>query len=201
MEHSGLFNICVSGFTQTRGTFHGILKLREQLIDSGFSQGPKLRVWYLPWTTNWSDVAQDLQTVAYHTGCRPMINLCGYSYGGWGAVEFARKLAEHGIVVHCLTLCDPVARPRWWPRPLPAATSMLGRDYSFHISIPTNVRKVHEFYQKENRPQGHILDLTEHTQRGKEVQLYYPHQLMDDHETFHECVMREARGMYASLQA
>lgn len=185
--------ICVSGFTQTRGNYHGILHLREQLITAGHAAGPTRRVWYLSWLARWRLVAQDLAIVAVQRGLRPVVGVAGYSYGGAGALRLCAALEQVGIEVAVLTLADPVGRRWWWPRPLPAVTSLLGRDVAFTLPVPGNVRRVNEFYQTENRPQGHRLRLTStQTTRGIYQQLAHHHAQMDDAPEFHACVLAEA---------
>jgi hypothetical protein len=186
------FHICVSGFTQDRGYYHGILRLREALVDAGHADGKTGRVWYETWTANWGMVAADLSQVCITHGYIPVVTVSGYSYGGYGAINVCKELALRGIDVQVLNLCDPVGRRWWWPRPLPAITSMLSRDMAFTLPIPGNVLIVNEFFQKTNRPQGHRIKLTDGTKRGVYVQLDRTHQRMDDAPEFHECVLREA---------
>jgi len=187
------FYICVSGFTQTRGTFHGILKLREELISNGYSEGIKQRVWYLPWTSNWKSIAEDLVTVCAHHGVKSVVLISGYSYGGWGAIKLAEALDSKGVEVQSMVLSDPVSRPGWWPRPLPAFSSLLGRKYSHNLIIPPNVKNVFSFYQTNNRPQGHRLVTSNGTTAKIPVQLNKTHDRMDDAREFHGQVKKEAR--------
>ncbi len=191
------FYICISGFTQTRGTFHGILKLREELLVAGHSSGTCSRVWYLPWTSDWGQVASDLSIVCNRYGFKPLVLIAGYSYGGWGAIQLAIALMKVGIDVQDMILSDAVARPWYWPRPLPALTSMLGRSWSFPMQIPPNVIRLHEYYQQEDRPQGHRLLFGEETALQTSVKLWKigGHQEMDDVLEFHECVLKQAKLM------
>lgn len=187
-------NVIASGYTQTRGTYHGLLKLREELILDGHN-GINSRVWYCPWTASYKDVAEDLQTICVKHGLVPVVNAAGYSYGGWWVLRFCEELMTRGIRVPALTLCDPVARPRWWPRPLPAATSMLSRNYSPRLTVPENVDDVYELWQSDVRPMGHRLRVSERTEVKLSQQLFKPHVRMDDDELFHECVKQRAREL------
>jgi pimeloyl-ACP methyl ester carboxylesterase len=195
---NALFCICVSGFTQSRGTYHGILRLREELIADGFNNGTAHRVWYLPWVANWQQVARDMQAVCTQHGLRPKVVLTGYSYGGWGALQMARELEPLGIEVTVLVLCDPVGRPWYWPRPLPAATSMCSRYVAFQLKVPPNVRQLHSYYQVKNRPQGHRLACVPPTVASNPIELRYTHDRMDDAPEYRGRVMKEARAVRAA---
>lgn len=191
--------ICISGFKQTRGRHNGILELREELIAAGHNSGIESRVWYLPWTSNWSDVAGDLSIICAQHGLTPNVLIAGYSYGGWGAIRLCNSLWERGIKVQALILSDPVARP-WYMSSipivcLPSITSMLGREYSFSMRIPGNVRELYEYYQTTNRPQGHRLIISNGTDYVHSVKLNKRHDQMDDAKEFHGCVLKCASGM------
>ena len=187
------FIICVSGFTQSRGYFHGILKLRESLIINGMADGPRRRVWYLTWKSNFDRVAADLAIICTQHGYKPVVMIAGYSYGGWGALQLARALERKGIAVESMALSDPVGRPWWWPRPLPAMTSMISRRYAFKLKVPPNVHKCHTYYQTRNRPQGHQVVPTNGTEMTHPIRLNYTHQRMDDASEFHGRVLSEAK--------
>lgn len=193
-QYNALFVICVSGFTQHAGYFHGILKLREQLLDAGFANGSHQRVIYLTWKADFHRVAQELSIVCNHQGFKPAVVLAGYSYGGWGAIQLASQLERVGIDVFSLVLSDPVGRQWWWPRPLPAITSMLGRNNAFKLDVPANVHRCVSFYQTVNRPQGHQLRPANGTKMVEPVQLAVTHQRMDDAEQFHQAVLAEANS-------
>jgi pimeloyl-ACP methyl ester carboxylesterase len=199
MSNKALFVILVSGFTQNRGYFHGILKLREALIADGHSDGAARRVWYMTWKTNWNRVANELGILAAQHGFTPHVVLAGYSYGGWGALQLARQLGDSGIDVDSLILCDPVGRPAWWPRPLPAATSMLGRNWAPKLTVPANVHVCHSYYQQENRPQGHQLKPENGNELTNPIKLKVTHQRMDDAKEFYGRVRQEAARVSESL--
>lgn len=195
-----IIHICVSGFTQDRGYYHGILKLREELIAAGHASGPHRRVWYETWTANWEQLAADLSQVCIQHGFIPVVTVSGYSYGGFGATRLCFALEKRGIEVRVLTLCDPVGRRWWWPRPMPALTSLLSRDLAFTLPIAANVKLVNEFWQQENRPQGHRLHLIGETKRGVYQQLPYKHARMDDAVEFHDCVMQHADEIRTEIE-
>lgn len=186
------FYINISGYTQTRGTFHGILKLREELMASGYSDGIKQRVWYLPWTSNFQQIATDLVTVCAHHGVSPIVLISGYSYGGWGAIQLANQLDGKGVGVQVMVLSDPVSRPNWLPRFIPAASSLLGRRFSRKLVVPPNVKNLFSFYQVQNRPQGHKLVVSNGTKVDVPIKLQKKHNRMDDTQEFHDRVIREA---------
>ena len=200
MSHRHIItHICISGFTQHRGYMHGILRLREELISAGHAAGPLRRVWYLNWKANWKQVAADLVSVAVMRGVRPVVTVAGYSYGGFGALQLCGALQSHGIEVQVLTLSDPVGRRWWWPRPLPAITSMLSRDMAFTLPVPANVKLLNVYYQRRNRPQGHRLRLEGETLRGVYKELELTHARMDDAPEFHQCVMSAANAVQAEV--
>lgn len=182
----------ISGFTQHAGYFHGILHLREMLIDAGHNNGRRRRVEYSTWEADAHRLAVELSMVSNRLGCRPKVGIASYSYGGWKSLKFCQELDRIGIDVDFLVISDPVGRSSWWPEPLPAATSLLGRDYAFSLSVPPRVKRVVEFYQKKNRPQGHRLKINETTTLLESHELQYRHQRMDDSPEFHQAVLDEA---------
>lgn len=191
----GVTTILVSGFTQRLGRVNGLLRLRETLVEEGFNCGPRWRTYYLGWRSDFAQVASDVANCALIHGVRPRINLCGYSYGGWGALKLAAELEDRGIEVPVLTLVDPVARAPWVPRPIPTPSSMLSRFWSRRLRVPANVGMVHEFYQRVNRPQGHRLVLEPVTRIGSSTELDLRHDQMDDAAPVHHCVIEAARGL------
>lgn len=192
MTRYALFCILVSGYTQSRGTYHGILRLREELVAAGFNDGTTKRVWYVTWKTNWKRLARDLATVCTVHGLKPKVLVAGYSYGGWGALRLAKALEPLGVDVDVMVLSDPVGRPWWWPRPLPAITSLLSRYWAWKLRVAPNVHLLHSYYQQTNRPQGHLLKATNGTKMTPPVKLPKPHERMDDAAEFHGQVSVEA---------
>jgi len=197
----GVTTILVSGFTQQLGRVNGILRLRETLVEDGFNCGPRWRTYYLEWRADFGQVASDVANCAVIHRVRPRVNLCGYSYGGWGALRLAEELEARGIEVPVLTLVDPVARAPWVPRPIPTPSSMLPRYWSRLLLVPANVGMVHEFYQRTNRPQGHRLVLSPSTQIGSSTELDLRHDQMDDAAVVHECVIDAAHWLKAIVTA
>jgi len=191
------FHFCISGFTQNRGYCHGILRLREELILAGHYNDTKARVAYWTWDMDFELVASELQIVCTRAGVKPIVGVYGYSYGGWGSLKFARALNKRGIEVRAMVLADPVGRPWFWPAPLPAATSMLSRDYAFALEVPANVEKCIGFYQKSNRPQGHrlVAELSAVTEIIETELTGHTHVQMDDAQDFHDAVLLEANAI------
>ena len=191
----GVTTILVSGFTQRLGRMSGILRLRETLVELGFNADQRWRTYYLDWRADFEQIASDIAICSVIHGVRPLVNLAGYSYGGWGALRLAAELEARGISVPVLTLIDPVARAPWVPRPLPTPSSMLPRNWSRRLHVPGNVGLVHEFFQTTNRPQGHRLVLEPQTQRGSVTRLDLRHDQMDDAPPVHHCVCEAAAGL------
>ena len=194
-----VFNIVVSGFGEDRGDYHGTLNLREKLIAAGHGCGLDNRVWYVPWTVNVNQLVHDLHNVCMVHKLRPLINIAGYSYGGWAALRIADQLGFRGYLTHHLTLCDPVARPHWLPQPIPALSSLLGRRFSRRLKVPITVLNLYGFYQLQNRPQGHRLHVTANTNVVYSTQLNKMHSEMDDTSEFHDSVLEHADTLTKQL--
>lgn len=195
-------NIIQSGYTQTRKRVNGIIKLREKLIKQSYSNGVSNRVWYLTWDACVVDVAEDIINLREMYSAHTHINMCGYSYGGWGILQLCDELWKRRVDVENLILCDPVGRPKWWPKPLPAATSMIRRDWAPRLTVPPNVHELYSFFQMENRPQGHLLKTHRTTQVNSPKQLFVPHDEMDDVEVFHDLFLslaEKSRCAHSSL--
>jgi len=183
--------ILVSGFTQHRGHFHGILKLREDLLAAQKQNGENHRVWYYTWNEDMRRVASELNSVATYHGHKPRVMLVGYSYGGWGSLRLAKALDRRGIPVEHHVLSDPVGRPIYWPTPLPAPSSLLGRRFAWPLMVPGNVRDCWHYHQIENRPQGHRLKAVDPTRTTihRSKRLHISHNQMDDSKVFHKKVL------------
>ena len=80
----------------------------------------------------------------------PEIILVGYSWGGDCAVDVCWKLDDLGLEVEHLLLCDAVYRSSLKTMAWRALTS------SPKLKIPDNVAEVTWFYQRRNKPAGHV---------------------------------------------
>jgi hypothetical protein len=77
----------------------------------------------------------------------PVIDIAGYSYGGYAAIELAQHLAKLGLPVRHLILCDAVRRfhvAKWFS--LTQWTK---------LTVPANVQACTYFRQSEDIPAGH----------------------------------------------
>jgi hypothetical protein len=185
---------CISGFTQTAGRPHGILKLCEKLHAAGFNNCIS-RVSLRCWNDRWSDVAENLWLLGEHHQTEVVVNIYAYSWGvGWGAVQLARELQKRSISVHTLVACDGVYRHKWFRTP-----ALLKRDSRFAptIKVPGNVRHVLPFHQTLNVPQGHrIVGAKDFSGTiGESYELHATHQYCDDDRHFHTVSLKAAESL------
>ena len=184
-------HLCISGFLQTETRCHGILKLSEKLSAAGFNRHVS-RVWYRPWNSDWSAVAEHVWLLGQHYDAEILVNVYAYSWGvGWGAVQFARELQKRSLRVQHLVSSDGVYRH---PNLLLRWTLLLKRTVRFApvIRIPGNVNFVHPFHQTESRPQGHRLVVEGTTIISESVRCGGSHSYMDEHKRFHAACLQAA---------
>lgn len=182
---------CISGFTQTERRLTGLFRLHEHLCRDGYNNHVS-RVRLDRWNTNWSDVAENIWLLGQHHEAHVVVDIYAYSWGvGWGAVQLCRELKKRSISVHTLVACDGVYRHPWFRLP-----SLLARDghLSPTIRIPSNVRFVRSFFQRNNRPQGHHIKGDQNFSGSiNETEIFdASHQFMDDSEAFHAAAMTAA---------
>lgn len=180
---------CISGFTQqsTRRNGNGMLDLFLKL--SRF-RSPRTSVAIREWHHDWK--AQAEQVRIYSDWPHPTVAIFAYSWGaGWGAVQLARHLQERGIEVDSLVLSDPVYRHPLW------SLSWLSLLSNRTITIPSNVRQVWHYYQRENKPSGHRID-----RESSKTLIHWsrqvhgiPHQEMDGYSKFHEVCIEQAADL------
>jgi pimeloyl-ACP methyl ester carboxylesterase len=86
--------------------------------------------------------------------------LIGYSWGaGYACMRFARMAPEWGIDIPLALLCDPVFRPLWMPRWMPANPfNFRSVTKSTRITVPRTVRRVAWVRQEVSLPAGHMLE-------------------------------------------
>lgn len=177
------FHVVVAGFCQDVGHPNGSLQLWRRL--HGKYASPDTCVDFLRWSDSMSDRADMIRRCGPVSS--PYVNIYGYSWGGYSAVELARKLEHRGIAVDNLILCDAVYRHRYW----------LGRWRAFapfcRIVIPPNVRHVTWFYQRQNLLlKGHRVVDWDRRERWEGVELLRTHIHMDDSQEFHGAAMEAA---------
>ena len=194
-----LLQILISGFCQHRGYQHGWYKLREKLLDSGFSLGVERRVWLEPWTVNATRLADSI-AILNETCEELFIGVYGYSYGGGqGAITLLNELEEKRIDVQKVVLADPVFRRRWLPKPLPSPVSLLPYHWQPKIKLPANVIDLIHFYQRRNIPHSPFLETHWLTGKVEHRRVDAIHQKIDDHPEVHAAVERcanELESMY-----
>ena len=187
---------CISGFTQHQGRNNGVLKLSELLINAGFADGSRSRVYLHPWKAQWQTIAEHAFLLGSLYDRQLVVGIYAYSWGaGHGAIRLASELGERGIAVEQMVLCDPVPRPwlPWrWTAMLPAS---LGRS----IKVPGNVRMVRSLNQRKNLPQGHdVVARSDKTVVVPPFRLYCTHQYADDATRFHNVALTAAREVAQS---
>lgn len=177
------WHICISGFTESTGERTGLFRLWVKL---GFLRSPSVQVLLLSWRAGWPDVAEQIR-LATENGSPPKIYVYAYSWGaGWGFLQLAKQLAERGISIEHVVLCDPVYRPWFFLFRLLALTDV------FQINVPPSVKRVTSFFQRQNRPRGHTVVATSSTRMDAPRELQVIHAYMDDQEEFHESCLEIA---------
>lgn len=123
----------------------------------------------------------------------PGTKIYGYFYS-WGAGWLFRKtvarMKQLGLRFEEIVLCDPVYRSDFFPPWLPINPLSLTRIP--RLVIPSNVGKVHWFYQKRDYPRGHKIVLEDHnnTQIVTKQELTVGHTDMEDAPEYHHTVLR-----------
>lgn len=190
------WHIVISGFLQHDGQPHGCVALWNRLRT--LSDCSTQQVERMAWNDDVAALAEFIHRLrpdlAGHDRQRaPLVNLYGYSWGGMTAVKLARALQRHGIEVPTLVLSDAVYRHWYW----------LGNWRAFvpwrKIVVPSNVKRVVWFVQRENWPRGHRLVAANPrtTKIEPPIGLGLRHTDMDDAAAFHRAAL-EAAGITAA---
>jgi len=184
------WHLCISGFTQTEGTFHGIVPLWRELHAclSSAEDVVSLRTW----SSNWRDLAEHIFLVQQEQGERIRVAVYAYSWGGgYGLVRFAKELNKRGIPIEIAVLSDPVYCSPWYTFRWLAMTGFR------KIVIPNNVRMVRWFYQRQNHPQsqGIVAQDPKRTLIVDGVEVDRTHQYMDDSGQFHQACHAAAEAL------
>jgi len=190
-----IVQILISGFTQHRGYAHGWFKLRELLLNEGFSSGVDQRVWLETWQVNTKRLADSIQILTGLYG-NVRVGIYGYSYGGgFGSLRLLRQLAKKNVQVEKVVLADPVFRPAWLPRPMPSPLSLLPFDIQPKIRLPKNIGDLVHFYQNVNVPQSPYLITNAVSGNVEHRELHVPHQMVDEHPDVHRAVLKCANEL------
>lgn len=141
------WHICLSGFMQRAGDVNGVVLIWDELR----SIAPyAAEVQMHGWDANLADIAELIDRLA-PSDAKPLVNIYGYSWGGYSAVLLARELQRRGVNVQRMVLCDAVYRHwyrlGWWRAFAPWA----------RIVVPDNVLRVTHFRQRKSRPFGHVV--------------------------------------------
>jgi len=133
----------IGGFLNRRDTANG---LYESYLRTYHAHAHSdVLVQYLPWMADPKEVAASLRVLEYRNAPRrgesPRLAVCGYSFGGFTAVNICRALQSKPV--DRLLLIDPVAR--WcgrfgWSRAL----------FPGRVTIPPNVLRV-DWYRQTHR--------------------------------------------------
>jgi pimeloyl-ACP methyl ester carboxylesterase len=86
--------------------------------------------------------------------------LVGYSWGaGYACMKFGQMARERGVGIPLALLCDPVYRPAWMPRWLPAnPLNFRSVVKETKIIVPRAIRHVAWVRQENSLPAGHRLE-------------------------------------------
>ncbi len=109
----------------------------------------------------WNSALPVLLDMLARHGIRSVV-LIGYSWGaGYACMRFAKLAPDRGIRIPLALLCDPVYRPTWMPRWVPAnPLNIYSLDRRTKIRIPPAVRRVAWVRQSHSIPSGHDLVAT-----------------------------------------
>jgi pimeloyl-ACP methyl ester carboxylesterase len=181
--------VFISGFTQSEKRFNGVFRqFRNALVYRRQQRGEGARIEYRTWRYDWEAMAEYSQHMLDPGG---VVYIVGYSWGGgWGARRYTQELANRGIEVPELLLCDAVYRssvlPVWAPANIRSVFN--SGPLAPKIEIPSNVRNVHWLRQRENKPQGHDVSPVnpQRTALTMPVLLKLPHSEMDESDEFAE---------------
>lgn len=173
------------GFTQRLGRRSGQIEL--WLKARRYSCPDHLMLTPFPWRADPAEAAGLLRQACG----RDDVKIHGYFYSwgaGWFFPRLAEAMAKRGLRFHRVVLCDPVNRTRLLPHWLPInPTSMMAWP---KIKLPSNVDECHVFRQRTNRPAGHDVIPSEGSVLHPPVELYVPHEDMEDELSYHDLVLR-----------
>lgn len=141
MSQIDQWDLIVDGFTRREGMVDGSNHL---WFKANVNSSPAHVVEFRSWKFRYADFATQISRFLPDDK-HPVINLAGYSYGGYSVVKVARELDRRGIPVQCLILCDAVYR-HWY-----AAGQWRSMVPWSKIVIPKNVREVFWFRQQHPR--------------------------------------------------
>ena len=178
------WHIPICGFTQSLDGPSGMDRLWRKLRPLASEQTsliPPQR-----WRADWSALAEFIARHHPSVGV-PDVRVYAYSWGcGHGFASLARQLGRRGIPIRFAVLSDPVYHS--WCRPWRAMI------FSPAIKIPTNVREVYWFRQRQNRPRAADLFAADPqgTKIHQPVLLHRNHEYMDDAPGFHALCLEVA---------
>lgn len=138
-------HVLITGFMQRRGARTGLSRVWRRLLPLN---SPTDLVWApRVWNDDWRGIADRIKYLA--NGAKPpAVYVYAYSWGaGYGAKRLAKLLADRGVPVAGMVLCDPVYRSR-----LPFLR-WLAFVPGLKINMPATVdiENVHVFRQKRSR--------------------------------------------------
>lgn len=187
------WHICISGFTQRENSLHGIVRLWRDL--HGKLESAESVVSLRTWNSRWADLAEHILLIQQNQGQAIRIAVYAYSYGaGWGLVQFAKQLRRRGLWVDVAVLADPVYRSPWLLFRWLAMTSWR------QVTIPSNVKLVRWFYQRQNLPQsqGVVAENCKQTLITEGQELLCDHEYADDSLRFHESCHAAAEALWSA---
>ena len=181
------WHILLSGFMQRASDVNGVVLIWDELR---YIVPDHAVVKLHGWDCNLADIAELIKRTS-PAGPKPLVNIYGYSWGGYSAVLLSRELQRRGVPVQRLVLCDAVYRHwyclGWWRAFAPWA----------RIMVPDNVRRVTHFRQTQSRPKGHPVKAVNpgRTKMDPAVLLPIDHMWMDDAAEFRAACIDAAKGI------
>jgi pimeloyl-ACP methyl ester carboxylesterase len=177
------WHVVISGFQQKSSTLNGTTKVWLDLI-ALTKDKPDVRVELLTWRDDVENMAELISRLSPELES-PAVYVYGYSWGGQTALNFAQALRRRSIRVMHMVLADPVYRAArflffFWLFQWRAFAGFV------FLRVPTTVREVTWFRQREDYPRGHDLkaDNDGLTIIHDAVELTTGHAWMDDHVDF-----------------
>lgn len=181
-----VWHVVISGFTQGLGQPNGAQLLWSML--RGAHQNGRAVVELFPWNADWSHVAEWIWR--FRPLERPVqVFVYAYSWGGgWGFPRLARELGKRAIEIQTAVLSDAVYRH---PLRSLAWLSLCRRP---RIAVPPNVREVHWFFQRKNKPAGHqvVAADAKRTKIHDGRQAWATHHYMDDLPAWYQTAIEVA---------
>ena len=181
-EHD-YWNIFIGGLLQDEYEPHGIFRLYDRV-----NELDKYNAYceFYTWDENWKAIARKIFLLSKLHKRIPIIKICAYSWGTWGAKQLTKYLGHFGFTVTDLLMVDPVYKMKY----VPILTL-----FSKNVYMPANIEHI-AYYKQENKwPKGHDV----YQENSYSYDFIPPikiipdfnHEGMDDLSEFHDLVINK----------